>query len=160
MIKYIKAHWQGLLVSILMAELTGIVSGLLAGPIKSIYNTYTKPPLSPPDWIFGIVWPLLYALMGIAAYLIYKSEAKQSEKTKALKLYAFQLFVNFTWSIVFFRFHLLWGALVILLILDICVICTIAMFSRINKTAAYLMLPYLFWILFATYLNAGIAFLN
>lgn len=160
MIKYLKENWEGLLISILIAELTGIVSSLLAGPVSSTYSTLTKPPLSPPGWMFGIVWPLLYAMMGIAAYLIYSSNASKSDITKALKLYAFQLFLNFTWSIVFFRFDMLWFALIILLILDVVVICTIAVFSRIDKRAALLMLPYLLWILFATYLNAGIALLN
>lgn len=160
MIKYIKANWEGLLISILIAELTGIVSSLLAGPVKSIYSTYAKPPLSPPGWIFGVVWPLLYAMMGIAAYLIYNSNAKKADITKALKLYGFQLFLNFTWSIVFFRFDMFWAALIILLVLDVIVIYTIAVFNRIDKRAALLMLPYLLWILFATYLNAGIALLN
>lgn len=160
MIKYIKENWQGLLISILFVELIGITSSLLSGPTKSIYATYTKPPLSPPDWIFGIVWPLLYAFMGIAVYLVYKSDIQIPERRKALALFALQLFLNFMWSIIFFRFNMLWGAFVIILLLDIAVILTISTFNLINKKAVVLMLPYLFWILFATYLNAGLAFLN
>lgn len=160
MLKYIKHHWQGLLISILIAELTGILSSLIAGSIRPVYNAYIKPPFSPPGWLFGVVWPLLYALMGIAAYLIYKSDVEKAKKNNALRLYCVQLFLNFMWSIVFFRFDLLWGALIVLLLLDIFVIFTMIAFSRINKTAMWLMLPYLLWILFATYLNAAIALLN
>lgn len=160
MIKYIKENWQGLLISILFALLVGIVSSLLSGSVKSTYDSLIKPPLSPPNWLFGIIWPILYTLMGTAAYIIYKSDVEESEKRKALKLYLIQLFFNFTWSIVFFRFNLLWGAFINILLLDFFVILTILSFKRINKTAALLMYPYLLWILIATYLNGGIALLN
>ncbi len=157
---YIRRNWQGLLISILIAELTGALSSLLSGTMKTDYIEYIKPPLSPPVWIFGVVWVLLYALMGIAAYLIYTSNIPQHIRLNAIKLYAIQLFVNFLWSIVFFRFQMPWLAFIVILLLDFLVILTIKAFKDINKTAALLLIPYLVWILFATYLNLGIAILN
>ena len=157
---YVKKNWQGLLISILVAELIGTLSSLLSGPIKTDYTELIKPPLSPPGWIFGAVWILLYALMGIAAYLVYTSNAPEHIRIKAIMLYAIQLFVNFLWSIVFFRFQMPWLALIVIILLDILVILTIKAFKEINQTAAWLMIPYLVWLLFATYLNAGFALLN
>ncbi len=160
MLNFLKKHWLGLAISILIAEVTGILSALLAGPMKESYKHYILPPLSPPSWIFALVWPILYALMGTAAYLIYSSQAEKGQKNKALILYTIQLFINFTWSIVFFRWEMLWGAVLVVLLLDAFVIATIIAFKKIRPTAALLMLPYLLWILFATYLNIAIALAN
>lgn len=160
MISCIKKHWQGLVISILVAELVGIMSSFLSGDVKSIYQDLFKPPFAPPDWLFGIVWPIMYLLMGIAAYLVYASSADEKEKKTALILYSIQLALNFIWSIVFFRFGLHWCAFGIILLLDAFVVATIKEFCKISKVSAKLMMVYLLWLLYATYLNLGIAFLN
>lgn len=158
--KYWKKHWEGLLIFILAAEFVGSVSSFLSGNAGAFYQTLLLPPFSPPGWLFGLVWPVLYALMGIAAYLIYASEAEQQSRKKALILYGVQLAVNFSWSIIFFRFELLWGGLIVIAVLDFLVLVMLKVFRIINDTAAKLIVPYFIWILFATYLNLGIAMLN
>jgi len=155
-----KKDWQEALISVLIAELIGLLSSGIAGNVRMEYLQYAKPPLSPPGWVFGVAWTILYALMGLAAYLVYISDNNEKFREQGLILYAIQLFFNFIWSIVFFRFNLLWGSVVIIIVLAILVIAAINVFYKINKTAAYLMIPYLLWILFATYLNIGIAILN
>ncbi len=155
-----KKNWQGAIISILFAELVGVMSSLFSGNIKEDYMNYIKPMFAPPDWLFGVVWPILYALMGLAAFLVYKSDAEIKVKIKALTFYFLQLVFNFLWPIVFFGFNLTWGGVLVICILDILVIITTYLFYQINKVAGNLMVPYLLWILFATYLNIGIALLN
>ena len=136
----------------------GWLSSFLAGDISGVYVLLEKPPLSPPGHIFPVVWTILYLLMGIAAWLVSRSGGPG--KASALFWFFVQLAVNFSWSIIFFRFGLYWAALAVLLLLDILVIHTIRLFRKQNPTAAWLMVPYLLWILFATYLNAAFALLN
>ncbi len=160
-----KINWKKLLISIGIAEgvgfLSSLLSGVFSGKQSEFLDTLTKPPLSPPNWLFGVVWPILYILMGTAAYLVYDSvKGTDFEKKKALRLYAAQLLVNFLWSIVFFRFESIAGGLVILLILDFLVILVMYSFRKINRLAYWLLIPYLLWILFATYLNIGFVVLN
>lgn len=143
---------------IIGTELVGYLSSLLAGNIGNVYTQLTKPPLSPPGQVFGIVWPILYALMGLAMGLIFNREDHLAKQ--ALAWYLIQLGLNFMWSIIFFRFEARWLALVVLILLDIAVLYLLTLFYRINKVSFALLLPYLIWILFATYLNIGFAFLN
>ena len=154
-----KIDWLQLLTIILIAEFVGVLGSLLSGNTGEIYTSLIKPPLSPPGWLFGVVWPVLYLLMGIAAYLIYQAP-QTLERQKATAFYWIQLFVNFLWPIVFFRFEWYWIAVIIIILLDILVSITARLFYKINKAAGYLMIPYLIWILFATCLNIGIAVLN
>ncbi|MDP4133207.1 MAG: TspO/MBR family protein [Bacillota bacterium] len=154
-----KINWFRLIVIVLITELIGLLGSLFSGNTGEIYTSFTKPPLSPPGWLFGIVWPVLYLLMGIAAYIIYQMP-KSPERKKATTLYWIQLLVNFIWPIVFFRFEWYWISVAIILLLDVLVLITTLYFYKIRKGAEYLMLPYLLWILFATYLNIGIAILN
>ncbi len=149
-----------LIISILTAELVGVLSGLLSGNFKEVYQMIDQPPLSPPGWAFPIVWTVLYALMGTAAYLITRTLADSKQKQDALLFYAVQLLVNFLWSIVFFRFEQFGISVAVILLLDILVLITIVKFFQINKIAAYLLIPYFLWILFATYLNIGVYLLN
>ncbi len=154
-----KIDWYLLLKIILVTELIGILSGLFAGNTGHFYASFIKPPLSPPGWLFGVVWPVLYLLMGIAAYLIYQVPLSQ-ERRQAITLYWVQMFVNFLWPIAFFRFERYGLSVAVILILVVLVAMTTLRFWKLNKTAGYLMLPYLFWLLFATYLNIGVAVLN
>ena len=155
-----KIHWPSLLISIAIAEAVGALSGVLSGDISAVYRSLILPPLSPPGWVFPIVWTILFALMGIAAYLVYHAPAVRSERRAALWVYALQLLVNFCWPIIIFRGQLFTVALAVIILLVVLVIITMVRFTRINRTAMYLLIPYLLWLLFATYLNIGVAILN
>ncbi|WP_099205663.1 TspO/MBR family protein [Scatolibacter rhodanostii] len=139
-------------------ELVGYISSLLSGDISQKYAQLNKPPFSPAGQLFGIVWPILYAGMGIAVAIVYNQNTIESKQ--ALKWYFMQLSVNFFWSILFFGLTLHWVALLVLVILDILVGYLLAIYFKINKLSFWLTLPYLIWILFATYLNLGIALLK
>ena len=136
------------------AELVGALSALITGDFDSFFDRYASPPLMPHSWLFPVVWAVLYALMGISAYLIYFSDS--SADKRALWLYAAQLAVNFSWSIVFFKYEKLWaGAAVIVL-----VVLMITVFKKISPTAARLNIPYQLWLIFAAYLNIATAIIN
>ncbi len=154
-----KINWYELLVIVLITELIGMLGNLFSGNPMQMYISFTKPPLSPAGWLFGVIWPILYLLMGIAAYLIYQTPPTPDRK-KATTLYWVQLVVNFLWPIIFFRFEWFWLSVIVILILDVLVFLTTIWFYKIKKEAGYLMIPYLLWLLFATYLNVGIALLN
>ena len=149
-----------LLIFTLSAELAGVLSSLFAGNIGAVYQTLEKPPLSPPGWVFSVVWIILYALMGISAYLVYRSDAEPVRVKSALRVYWLQLLVNFSWSIVFFRFQAFWAAFVVIAILLILVIAMLVKFAKIRPAAALVSVPYLLWLLFAAYLNVTTALLN
>ena len=148
-----------LLIFIIGTELVGALSALFSGKnFSAFYQSLNQPPLAPPGWLFPVMWAILYVLMGISAYQIYESE--HSLRRNALLLYGIQLAVNFSWSIVFFRFKSLLGALLVIILLLILVALMMLLFGRIRKSAAWLNLPYLLWTAFATYLTIGIFLLN
>lgn len=155
-----KIKWTELLIFIIGTELVGAISSLLSENFSSFYGELVKPPLAPPGILFPIVWAILYALMGISAYMIYVSDAESGEKTKALTLYAVQLFVNFMWSIAFFRFEQIGVAAAVLILLVILVTMMVMIFKKIRPLAGYLNIPYLLWVIFAVYLNIGFLLLN
>lgn len=148
-----------LIVSLLIPLITGGLSALLAGGMEN-FKTLNKPPLSPPGWIFPVVWTILYLAMGLASHLIYKADAPQYKKNSALLFYGLQLFFNFFWSIIFFGWEMYLFAFIWILVLWLLIIITTVKFWDINKTAGYLMVPYLLWVTFAAYLNLGIYILN
>lgn len=148
-----------LLIFIIGTELVGAVSGILAGGnMRKYYSSLQQPPFAPPGWVFPIAWAILYALMGISAYLIYRTD--HPGKRCALISYGVQLALNFLWSIAFFRYESPEAAAVIITLLLAAVIVMILLFSRIRKSAALLNLPYLLWLLYASYLNFGVLILN
>ncbi len=149
-----------LLISILIPQLMGVLGSLFSGNQKEFYSSLILPPLSPPGWVFPVVWFVLYLFMGISSYLVFQSDTDRKSKKIALILYGIQLFLNFLWSVVFFGLNLLGLSVVIIFLLVIFVVLVIISFYKINKTAAYLMIPYLVWILFAAYLNISIFLLN
>ena len=149
-----------ILLSIAIAEGVGFLSGYLSGDIGAVYRSFEQPPLAPPGWLFPIAWGILYALMGIAAALIYLNMSDDCAREEALIYYGVQLAVNFSWSIVFFRFQALWLGVVIILVLDLLVWITYRKFSAVSRTAGVLLIPYLIWLLYATYLAVGVFFLN
>lgn len=149
------------IISIAISLAVGGLSALLNRNNMDIYNTIKTPPLSPPSILFPIVWTILYVLMGISAALIYnKRKINYNDVTSALFIYAISLFLNFWWSIIFFGGKLFFFAFIWILLLDISVISTIKRYNKISKIAAYLQIPYLIWIIFASYLNLAIAILN
>lgn len=149
-----------LLIFIVSAELVGALSALITGSFSDFFIKYEKPPLMPPAILFPVVWVILYALMGISAYIIYRSDVGKSRINSALKIYCLQLFVNFSWSIVFFRLELLWAAAAVIVLLAILVTAMIISFKKISPLAAYLNIPYLLWVIFATYLNIATVLIN
>lgn len=153
-----KLSWPVLLLFFALVEGIGALSGALSGDTGAIYQSLALPPLSPPGWLFGIVWPVLYGLMAIAAYLIYRSGDACAPRT--LFWFFVQLALNFFWPLIFFRGGLYWAAALVILLLDCLVLYTISQFRSISPLAARLMIPYLLWLLFATYLNVGVALLN
>lgn len=155
-----KINFKKLIVCILIPLAVGALSALLSGGGMADFGSVTKPPLSPPGWLFPIVWTILYSLMGIASYLVSEAYAPADEKQNAFELYAAQLILNFFWSIIFFRFDLYFVAFVWLLALLALIILTTISFYRISKTAGILMIPYILWVTFAGYLTLGIAILN
>ncbi|MFA6915441.1 MAG: TspO/MBR family protein [Parachlamydiales bacterium] len=124
------------------------------------YPTLNKPFWNPPGWLFGPVWTFLYASMGIAAWLVWKTVGKISNAPLAFFFFLLQLVVNTVWSLFFFTWKNPVFALYDVILLDVLVLITTYLFWRIYKPAGYLMLPYLAWILYATSLNAYIAFNN
>lgn len=150
-----KLNLTDLLIFVVSAELVGALSALFAGDFKAFYAEIIRPPLSPPAIVFPIVWAILYALMGISAYL-----ASTSGKPFSLKIYKIQLTVNFLWSIVFFRFRLLKLSAILAVILLILVGMMMIQFCRTRKISAGLNIPYLLWSAFATYLAVAICIIN
>ncbi len=145
---------------LLSAPAIGGLSALITGSFSDFFLKYEKPPLQPPDWVFPVVWTVLYLIMGYSAYLISKTDTTEKEKNTALKIYWAQLFVNFLWSIVFFRFELLWGGVVDIVLLLSLLVAMIIAFSKICKKCALLNIPYLLWVIFATYLTVATAIIN
>ena len=136
-----------------------ISSFFTVSEIKSWYDLLNKPSWNPPRYLFGPVWTSLYIIMGYSCFRI--SEARRSKsRTLALQLFGIQLFVNFWWSILFFHFHLLGTALVEIIILWVLILAMIIQFRKVDPLAAWLNIPYLLWVSFATVLTATIYSLN
>ncbi len=153
-----KVKLTELLIFIFSTELIGVLSGIIAGNSFSLYPQFEKPPLSPPAWVFPLAWAVLYALMGASAYIVYYSD-KENRKQNMI-LYFLQLAVNFLWSILFFRFHLIGISALVIFILLILVIKMAVQFGKSNKSAGYINIPYILWLVFALYLNIGILIIN
>lgn len=153
--------WGKLLISIFVAEFIGILGSVFT--IQSIptwYATLIRPSFSPPNWIFGPVWTILYLLMGIAAFLIWQKGLDRKDVKFALRIYSIQLILNFFWSLMFFRWHSIGGALIEILLLWIMIAANIFVFYKISKKAAYLLVPYILWVSFAALLNYSFWSLN
>ena len=155
-----KFNWLQCLIFIVVVEAIGSLSAWFAGDIKAIYNGLNLPVLSPPDSLFGVIWPILYALIAIAGYLVYQQTTTQRDRIMNYALFSIQLFLNFIWSIIFFSQSAYWWGLAIIIILDLVVLLCILQFYRSSRLAAVLMIPYFIWICFATYLTLGVALLN
>ena len=148
-----------LIIAIIIPLLVGFISFLLTKDgISNYSNNLIKPSFAPPSYLFGIVWTILYILMGISSYIIYNDIS--SHKNICLLIYGLNLVLNFLWPIIFFNLELRLFAFIFIIFLDIVVIYMIICFHGISKKAAYLQIPYLIWLIFATILNFSVYFLN
>lgn len=153
-----KINLKALVISLAIPLGVGGLSALLTMENMKIFGELNKPPLSPPALLFPIVWTLLYALMGIALYRVYMKGG--STATRAYLLFGAQLFFNFLWSIIFFNLEWYGIAFVWLLVLLALIVATAIEFYRVDRAAGIMMIPYIVWVVFAGYLNLGIAVLN
>ncbi len=148
-------------VSISIALAVGALSAFFTRNSMGIYNDIVRPLLSPPSWLFPVVWTILFILMGISAAIIYLNKtASAAQKNSALLTYVLSLFVNFFWSLIFFNLRAFLFASIWILLLLYLIIRTIMKYYKIDKTAAFLQTPYLVWVSFATYLTFAIWYLN
>lgn len=153
-----KKETKTVIKAIVIPLAVGAVSSFLSRNGMDEFYKLNQPPLSPPKWLFPIVWTILYVLMGIASYLIYRED--DNRKQTALKLYGIQLAFNFFWSLIFFNMQWFLFAFFWLLVLWGLILLTIMLFKNINVKAGWLMVPYLLWVTFAGYLNLMTYVLN
>lgn len=144
---------------ILVTEAVGTVAGLLTSLGMEKYAAVEKPALTPPDIVFPIAWSILYALMAVSAARIWLTE-ESTERERGLKLYVIQLGMNFIWSIFFFNFQLYGFSFFWLLLLLAVIILMAVSFYKMDRIAAYLLIPYILWVSFAGYLNFMVWMLN
>jgi len=150
-----------LIIAIIIPVAVGAISGFFtATGVESWYQTINKPSWNPPGWIFGPVWTTLYVMMGIALFLVWKSDSSDVLKKTAIALFAIQLILNFFWSFIFFDQQQIGWALVEIIVMWVFILLTIFAFGNVSKLAAWLLVPYISWVSFATILNYTIWKLN
>ena len=138
----------------------GAISGIATSSgLKDWYFNLNKPSFNPPNYLFGPVWSFLYLLMGVSFYLILQ-ETKSPIRKKTIGIFILQLSLNFLWSFLFFKFQLLGLAFIEILLIWLSIVWMILEFKKLNKTAAYLQIPYLLWVSFASLLNGTIWWIN
>jgi tryptophan-rich sensory protein len=153
-------NWASLIACIAIPLVAGTLSGLAnVNSINSWYSTLNKPSFNPPNYLFGPVWTVLYILMGISLYLVVQT-TKSDLRTTALMIFSIQLLLNFSWSFAFFYFQSPILALVIIITMLAGIVLMILYFYRLSHAAAYLQIPYLLWVSFATVLNGAVWMLN
>ena len=152
-------NWKKLIIALAIPLGVGGLSALLSGGMDT-YKSLNQPPLSPPGFIFPIVWTVLYLLMGYASYRVHASGSTRANIKRALTFYGIQLFLNFLWPLIFFGLQWFWVAFGILVVLWVLIYLTMYQFGQMDDTAENLLLPYLLWVTFAGYLNLGVALLN
>lgn len=137
----------------------GIGSIATISNIPTWYAALDKPWFNPPNWVFGPVWSTLYLLMGIALWLVWTAKSDAS-KQRAYIVFGTQLVLNALWSLVFFGLHQPWLAVVIIAALIVAIILNIREFNKFSRVAAWLLVPYIAWVTFASILNISVAYLN
>jgi translocator protein len=156
-----KISWLKLFISIIVCLGTGFIGSIFTTPsILTWYSRINKPAFNPPNWIFAPVWTILFIMMGVSLYLIWNKGLKKKESKEALIIFILQLAINVLWSILFFGLHSPLYAYFDIVILWLLIILTIFRFKKISLTAAWLLIPYLFWVSFASVLNLSVYFLN
>lgn len=152
---------MGAAVFVVICELAGGLGAVFTTPrIGTWYTTLNKPEIAPPNWIFAPVWTILFAMMGVAAYLVWRKRKQDARAEEALMIFSAQLGLNIIWSALFFGLRSPQNAFAEIIILWLAILATIVRFKMISKNAAYLLLPYLLWVTFAGYLNFLIYTLN
>lgn len=150
-----------LIIAIALPLAVGATSGFFTVTgVESWYQTIQKPSWNPPSWIFGPVWTTLYVLMGIALFLVWKSDTSVQLKRIAIVLFAAQLILNFFWSFIFFNQQQIGWALAEMILLWFFILVTIFAFAQVSRPAAWLMVPYISWVSFAAILNYTIWKMN
>lgn len=155
-----KFNLSKLFPSLLLPFAVGMSSGYLTyNGISDWYAHLTPPPLTPPNWVFAPVWIILYLMMGLSLYLFWDNR-KKIDKGRGYLIFILSLIANFSWSMLFFSIHSPLASLIDMAFLIILIILNIYYFKPVSKNSAYLLVPYLLWVLFATYLNIGFLLLN
>ena len=149
-----------LIICIAIPLAVGGLSAYLTMGAMETFESLKQPPLSPPGWLFPVVWTALFALMGIASYLVVRSPAPERTVKRALIFYGIQLGLNFFWTIHFLNLGLYLVSFFWLILLWCFILLTTLQFAAIRRLAGYLMIPYLIWVAFAGYLNLAIFWLN
>jgi translocator protein len=150
-----------LIISILIPLLVGSTAGFFTSSgVNGWYAAANKPWFNPPNWLFAPVWTTLYIMMGIALFLVWKSDADKTVKQTAIVLFAVQLTLNFFWSFIFFKTQQLGWAFAEIIVMWIMILLTIFWFGKISSTAAWLLVPYISWVSFASVLNYALWKLN
>lgn len=150
-----------LFVSLAVPLLVGFAGSAVTFPaIPAWYASLVKPVFSPPNWLFGPAWTVLYVLMGSSFYLIWRKGTGSKKVRDAMRVYGIQLLVNALWSVVFFGFRSPLGGAVVIFLLLFLIAATMRLFYRIDWRAAYLLVPYFLWVSFATVLNVSVWLLN
>lgn len=148
-------------ISIVLTVGLGSLGGIFTAPeIPGWFLHLNKPLWNPPNWLFAPVWITLYLLMGISFYLIWKTKAEQDKKQWTIIIFIVQFALNTLWSFIFFKQHQTGWAFVEIVVMWLAILCTIIAFSRIHKTAAWLLVPYISWVSFAAILNYTIWRMN
>ena len=156
-----KQTFLKLLISITTPIIIGGMSGFFTmNEVNGLwFTTLIKPSFNPPNYLFGPVWTLLYTLMGISLFMVWNTP-KSNLRNRAITIFCLQLFLNFWWSILFFKFHLLLISVIEIIVLWALISYMIISFSKVKPVAAYIQIPYLLWVSFATVLNISIWYLN
>lgn len=150
-----------LIISVIACELVGFLgTPFTISAIPTWYETLNKPFFAPPNWLFGPVWTLLYFLMGVAFYLIWKQGWKKKKARTAGKYFVVQLALNFIWSPIFFGLRAPLLGLIVIVAMWVLILLTMKKFYPVSGLASYLLVPYILWVTFATLLNAAIVVLN
>lgn len=150
-----------LIFSIVICEAAGVIGSIFTSPsIATWYKTIVKPSFNPPNWIFGPVWTILFALMGIALFLVWKNIGVNLMAKRAILLFAIQLILNILWSVAFFGMKSPLVGFVIIILLWIAILLTILSFYKVSNVAGWLLIPYILWVSFASILNLAIVLLN
>lgn len=144
--------------------IVGLASSAITGDAMMSFGRLNQPPLAPPAWLFPVAWTILYVLMGVASYLIFRLKPETKEginlRRAELVIYIVQLVFNFAWTILFFKFELRFFAFAWLVFMWLMILALIIMSFRNRKAAAWCLMPYLLWCTFAAYLNIMVAVLN
>jgi len=154
-------QFSKLVCSVSVCLLTGFLGSFFTmDSVATWYADLSRPSFTPPDWTFGLVWPILYVLMGISAFLIWNRGLNKRQVKVAIVLFLLQLVLNGLWTPIFFGLHMIAFALVEIVLLWVAILLTILAFWRISKTSTFFLFPYIIWVSFAVVLNTAFWYLN